>query len=103
MKRKSLILLTMGMSFLFISCTKEAPNPRLERIKSQAGELHRKQTELEAAIKKAGETDSGQTTVLTHDLELLKSRLLRLKEEAKVLNGGIEVPLGPTSASAGGH
>ncbi|NBX74934.1 MAG: hypothetical protein EBQ92_00050 [Proteobacteria bacterium] len=96
-----LLLLFTGL--LLVGCTKEAPNPRLEQLKSQASQLHQKQVELEEAIKKAGETDSGKTTFLTHDLELLKSRLLRLKEEAKVLNGGVEVPLGPASASAGGH
>ena len=92
-----------GLGLFLIACTKEAPNPRLEQIKSQASELHHKQVELEEAIKKTGESDSGKQTVLTHDLELLKSRILRLKEEAKVLNGGVEVPLGPANASAGGH
>ncbi|MFM8270641.1 MAG: hypothetical protein ACKN9V_10680 [Pseudomonadota bacterium] len=91
------------IGLILISCTKETPNPRLELIKHQASELHKKQAELEDSIKKAEETDSGRKTFLTHDLELLKSRILRLKEEAKMLNGGVEFPLGPANASAGGH
>jgi len=105
MKFKNLAqaIIFWGLGLFLIACTKEAPNPRLEQIKSQASQLHQKQVELEEAIKKAGETDSGKQTFLSHDLELLKSRILRLKEEAKVLNGGVEVPLGPANASAGGH
>lgn len=91
------------LGLVLLGCTKEAPHPRLEQIKLQATELQKKQAELEETIKKAEQTDPGRKTFLTNDLELLKSRLIRLKEEAKALNGGIEVPMGPANASAGGH
>ena len=62
-----------------------------------------KRTELEKAIQKAKEEDPARASLLENDLELLKSRLLRLKEEAKSLNDGVELNLEPAAASSGGH
>ena len=92
----------VAFSFFQVGCTKPAENPRLEKIKAQAVELRQQKLQLEENIKKTPEEDSGKRTFLTHDLELLNSRMERLKEEAKILNGGIEVPLEPAPQS-GGH
>lgn len=97
---KIVALITFG--FLG-ACTKETPNPRLESIQHRASEMIQKRTELEKAIQKAKEEDPARASFLESDLELLKSRLLRLKEEAKSLNGGIELNLEPAAASSGGH
>lgn len=91
------------MNFVLVACTKETPNPRLEKIKLQAVELQHQKTKLEEDIKKVPEEDAGRRAFLTQDLELLKSRILRLKEEARVLNGGVEIPLDPPAQGGGGH
>lgn len=92
------------IAFVFLgACTKEKPNPRLESIQQRASEMIQKRTELEKAIQKAKEDDPARASFLENDLELLKSRLLRLKEEAKSLNGGMELNLEPATASSGGH
>ena len=96
-------ILFLAAGFLLGACTKTSPNSRLERIKSRAAELQHKKTEIETSLKKVGDQDPGKKTFLTQDLEQVESHLLRLKEQAKALNGGVEVPLGPAEASSGGH
>ena len=101
---KNRFSLWLFLALIQFGCTEEKPvNPRLEKIKSQALELNQKKIELEESIKKTPEEDAGKRSFLTHDLELLKSRMERLKEEAKILNGGIDVSLEPTPPSSGGH
>jgi len=89
--------------FLFGGCTKEQTDPRLEKLKSQTAELLQKKSEMEKTIKELGEQDPGKKHFLTQDLELLDSRILRLKEQAKALNGGVELPSGGSEHSSGGH
>lgn len=93
----------LGLMLLLAGCEKPPENPRLEKIKAQALELHHKKLEIEENIKKTPEEDAGKRGFLVHDLELLKSRMERLKEEARVLNGGIEVHLEPAPQGGGGH
>ena len=102
MKMNQALFLLISIAFL-LSCTKETPNLRLEKIKGQAVELVQQKAKLEEDIKKVPEEDAGKRAFLTQDLELLKSRMLRLQEEAKVLNGGMEIPFEPTAQGGGGH
>lgn len=96
-------IVVLGALIFLGGCTKEKPNPRLESIQHRASEMIQKRTELEKAIQKAKEEDPARASFMENDLELLKSRLLRLKEEAKSLNGGVELNLEPAPAPSGGH
>lgn len=96
-------LFFLVLNLLFIGC-QQKEDPRLTRIKAKAGEFAQKQKELQDSLQKLGETDFGKKNLLEHELELLKSRMLRLEEEAKVLAGGETVPLFPSQSQAsGGH
>jgi len=98
-----LLLIFLGFIFLNTSCEKKE-NPGLTRIKAKAVELAQKQKELEESLKKLGDTDFGKKNLLEHELELLKSRMLRLEEEAKTFTGGNPVPLFPNQSQASsGH
>lgn len=82
-------------------CSEPENKKPLEHVKAKAAELYAKMASLEGELKSAG-SDEGKQNFIRHDIELLKSRLLRLKEEAKHLNGGVELPLEPAPAG-GGH
>ena len=87
---------------LFLTHCSEPENKKpLEHVKAKAAELYAKMASLEGELKSAA-SDEGKQNFIRHDIELLKSRLLRLKEEAKHLNGGVEIPLEPAPAG-GGH
>lgn len=104
MKNTHFFNVVVLVAFIFLgACTKEKPNPRLESIQHRASEMIQKRTDLEKAIQKAKDEDPARASFLENDLELLKSRLLRLKEEAKSLNGGVELNLEPAAPSSGGH
>ena len=99
----SFIFFFLILSFLNTGCNKKEDSG-LTRIKTKAIEFSQKQKELEDSIKKLGDSDFGKKNLLEHELELLKSRMVRLEEEAKAFSGGEPVSLFPSQSQASsGH
>jgi len=88
-------------SLVLMSCTAEKANPEIEALTRQFQRAIESQKDLEAKIKKLGDADPGKAGFLTQDLELLKSRILVIKERGKVLNGGKDL-FSEKTATAGG-
>lgn len=75
-------------SLILMSCTAEKANPEIEALTRQFQKAIESQKDLEAKIKQLGDADPGKAGFLNQDLELLKSRILVIKERGKLLNDG---------------
>jgi len=92
------------VSLILMRCTAEKANPEVEAVNRQFQKAIERHKDLEAQIKKVGEADPGKAGFLTQDLELLKSRILVIKETGKVLNGGNDLfPEKAAAAGGSGH
>ncbi|NBX91741.1 MAG: hypothetical protein EBQ85_00745 [Proteobacteria bacterium] len=95
------LCILVGSPF-WVSCHSKSPEEeKIEALKVKAAQFFQEMAKLEAELKKAG-SDEGKQNFLQHDIEMMKSRILRLKEEAKSLNGGKEISLEPPPAEGGG-
>lgn len=89
---------------LVFGCTKKAELPaKVKELQEKGIELLERSEKLEAEIKNTV-SDEGKQNLLRHELELNKSRVLRLKEQLKAANGGVELPveLPPKEKEGGG-
>lgn len=86
------------------ACTAEKKSPEIEALIQGYQKALETQKDLEAQIKKVGDSDPGKAGFLTHDLELLKSRILAIKARGKALNGGEDLfPDNVSSSGGSGH
>lgn len=85
-------------------CTAEKKSPEIEALTQQFQKALETQKDLEAQIQKVADSDPGRAGFLTHDLELLKSRILAIKARGKALNGGEDLfPDSTTPTGGSGH
>jgi len=97
------LLILMLTVFGVLSCTSDKKNPELVALTKQFQEALEKQKNLEEEIKKLGESDPGRTQFLTQDLELLKSRILGMRERGKTLNEGKDLFPDPAASAGSQH
>ncbi len=84
MKQRTLLYSALfTLCFLFLSCTEKGAEPTEQvRLKNKISEMEVESEKLEGKIKDAG-NDPGLKFNLVQELELLKSRTERLRENLK--------------------
>lgn len=102
--RMNFIFSALILGFLLGGCTAEKKSPEIEALTQQLQKALETQKDLEAQIQKTADSDPGKAGFLTHDLELLQSRILAIKARGKALNAGEDLfPESTSPAGGSGH